>query len=970
MSEDVGGVIACRYAAVLCLAVAAGTAAETATTATWEKRFGGSDFDRLRALTTDAAGNIYAAGTTKSLDLPARGVFAAPRGTNLFRWTMGETQAVRLASVAGGSVLAIGTNAVSPAIVYVSTSSGLMRTADGGATWSMVHLPAFPSATAAVRSIAVDPENAAVAYVAASAQGLLRSVDNGNTWVSLLGNFQTLSSVLTVTIDPVTPTTIFATGYESSEPVALRSQDAGQTWTVLPAPLTQVFADSSTAGTLYGFAALELLRSPDSGNTWAQLQAPPGCVTPQSIQSDARQPGIYLLCNGTLFRSTNQGDTWDPLEVAVANGEFLLAETDDPVSSNLCAVSLYGNSYCSTDNGATWNRGVTFERFVTTVASSNGVVFAGTSHDRDGFVAKFGADGNLLWASYLGGSGDDEATAITVDGSGNVYIAGTTQSSDFPVTSGAYDGGSVNDRSGFVVKLSPDGSQVAYAARMQLDGEISGLAVDQSAGVCAAGWTRAAIATTPASVSPGTGIIPSCAEIGCADSPESLGVTRAFVSKLTAGGDALSYSTYLGDWADSGNASAVAIDPDGSVYVAGSVLWKLNPAADRLLFATVLSGYGFRAAALDAGGNLITGGVSGANLYTTHGVWKSWPDAFDGFLAKYSPAGELLASTSMGGAVGTIGLAGDGTIVTGGSLNGGSYYTMSMLQGPFGRDWFARVSADFSQLDFSSFVGQDSAVSALRVGGLPGGALVAGGSYYNGIPYAEPPTADVLLWGAAAGSTDNPRIDSILNEADPSPNPLSPGERIVVWGEGIDQGVGILIGPQEGQILDVRPGELTAVVPASLDTTAPADVFVMVDGKRSSMVHMPVAAASPVLYNGDNYASSQALILNEDGTQNSASQPAARGSIVSLAVNGAGRFTASGSTATLDNPIDIAIANHPAPGVDAILMPAPGLKGDVLFIRVRVPDDVEVPGTPVEVPVDISPVRYLSGARPATMWVK
>ena len=55
----------------------------------------------------------------------------------------------------------------------------------------------------------------------------------------------------------------------------------------------------------------------------------------------------------------------------------------------------------------------------------------------DAFVVKLDPTGAVVWATYLGGSGYDAANAIAVDAAGNVYVAGQTSSSNFPVTAGA-----------------------------------------------------------------------------------------------------------------------------------------------------------------------------------------------------------------------------------------------------------------------------------------------------------------------------------------------------------------------------------------------------------------------------------------------------------------------------------------------------------------------------------------------------
>ena len=74
------------------------------------------------------------------------------------------------------------------------------------------------------------------------------------------------------------------------------------------------------------------------------------------------------------------------------------------------------------------------------------------------------AGSGLAYATFLGGSGDDDGIGIAVDGAGSAYVTGETDSSDFPTTPGAFDtsynGG---DDDAFVVKLNPAGSGLAYA---------------------------------------------------------------------------------------------------------------------------------------------------------------------------------------------------------------------------------------------------------------------------------------------------------------------------------------------------------------------------------------------------------------------------------------------------------------------------------------------------------------------------
>ena len=91
------------------------------------------------------------------------------------------------------------------------------------------------------------------------------------------------------------------------------------------------------------------------------------------------------------------------------------------------------------------------------------------------------AGSGLVYATFLGGSGDDYGYGIAVDGAGSAYVTGDTGSTDFPTTPGAFDtsynGG---DCDAFVVKLNPAGSGLAYATFLGGSGDDDGygIAVD------------------------------------------------------------------------------------------------------------------------------------------------------------------------------------------------------------------------------------------------------------------------------------------------------------------------------------------------------------------------------------------------------------------------------------------------------------------------------------------------------------
>jgi len=228
---------------------------------------------------------------------------------------------------------------------------------------------------------------------------------------------------------------------------------------------------------------------------------------------------------------------------------------------------------------------VTTGAFQTTNAVDNSVAF----------VAKLNAAGSaLVYATYLGGtasnshvSGDD-AFGIAVDGAGSAYICGETYSSDFPVTTGAFqtqNKGFANDaQNAFISKLSPDGTALSYST--YLGG--SGLAISTDDVDFFEGDSplRMTVDTAGSAYVVGTAY--------STDFPTTTGAyqlsnkaaanfaSNAFVAKVSPNGSSLVYSTYLGgsgvnpsslpndDGEGRGDAGyGIAVDAAGEAYLSG-----------------------------------------------------------------------------------------------------------------------------------------------------------------------------------------------------------------------------------------------------------------------------------------------------------------------------------------------------------------------------------------------------------------
>ncbi|MGH7814277.1 MAG: SBBP repeat-containing protein, partial [Candidatus Binataceae bacterium] len=185
----------------------------------------------------------------------------------------------------------------------------------------------------------------------------------------------------------------------------------------------------------------------------------------------------------------------------------------------------------------------------------NTVGFALASYDRARAVQ---IDPTLLYASYLGGSGNDQANGIAVDSAGNAYVAGYTASSNFPTTAGAYQTANAGGGDAFIAKLNPNASGAAsliYSTYLGGSGndEANGIAVDSAGDAYITGLT----ASTNFPVT------------GGAYRNSLSGGNDAFVSELDSAGATLLYSTYLGGSAnDQGN--GIAVDSSGNAYVTGT----------------------------------------------------------------------------------------------------------------------------------------------------------------------------------------------------------------------------------------------------------------------------------------------------------------------------------------------------------------------------------------------------------------
>jgi hypothetical protein len=270
----------------------------------------------------------------------------------------------------------------------------------------------------------------------------------------------------------------------------------------------------------------------------------------------------------------------------------------------------------------------------------------------------------LLASTFLGGSYSDGAYALAIDSSGNVFVAGSTGSSDYPTTSGAYDrsynGDSHEAGDVFISKLN---NTLTTLMASTFIGGISyecanALAIDSSGNVFVAGYTEESdFPTTP----------------GAYD--RSFIYWDGFVSKFNNTLTTLMASTFIGG-SDYDSAGALALDSSGNVFVAGDTLSsdfpttsgaydrsfnnydgfvsKFNNTLTTLLASTFIGGSDYEytnALAIDSSGNVfIAGYTSSSDFPTTSGAYDRSFNNDDGFVSKFNNTlTTLLASTFIGG---------------------------------------------------------------------------------------------------------------------------------------------------------------------------------------------------------------------------------------------------------------------------------------------------------------------------------
>lgn len=527
----------------------------------------------LLAVAPNAPNTIYAASTD--------GIFrSTDGGTN---WT--KPPATGLFTSNNVSALAVDPN--NSSVVYAGIFSGIFKTTDGGNNWSPLNTGSLNIFN--VLTIVLDPVTPATIYVGAN-NGVFKTTDSGANWIAQ-NNFgiQGVPNVRAIAIDPTAPLTVYA-GTPGNG--LFKSTNGGGVWTAMnngmggasPTSINVIIIDPANPTTLYTGHAGQggINKSINGAASWSPLtnEVPQGSVNAMVVTSSALYAAVG---SAPVIKSTNGGSNW-----ATANNGLWNQFVSTLVARPGDATTLYAGSGFSFSTDA----------FVTKLnASGSGLLFStllGGSNEETGNGIAVDANGNIYvagqttslnfptanavqtapavpdfcfnvfvtklnpavpsyaFSTYLRGSQCDAANAVAVDSSGNVYVTGTTSSTDF-LTANAFQPTLDFQSDAFVTKLTTNGALVysTYLGGSSTETGF-GIAADSSGNAYITGITTSVNFPTLNPIQTGNGV----------------GFGDVFVTKLNSSGSALVYSTYLaGVGFDVGR--GIAVDSANNAYVTG-----------------------------------------------------------------------------------------------------------------------------------------------------------------------------------------------------------------------------------------------------------------------------------------------------------------------------------------------------------------------------------------------------------------
>ena len=551
----------------------------------------------------------------------------------------------------------------------------------------------------------------------------------------------------------------------------------------------------------------------------------------------------------------------------------------------------------------------------------------GFPNNEDVFIAKFDPTGRaLLWATFLGGDDGDVPVALAVDSSGNIYVTGTTQSSNYPAQSviscvpvsgiSNFDssppfkqncsmGPPSQGSTSFVSKISSDGTRLIY-----------------SVGISGMGSTALTVNNQGEAY---------FATIG----NKSAGTGPVFLFRLNARGDGLIYGALLGG--GSAKIWSLVTDVLGNCYLAGTATANIPTTANGLqisnsnadLNANLGSGFvmevdasgsqlvygtwfGSKYAqatiiglALASDGSLyFTGVTNGTAFSATPGAYLSAPRSVPNFCCEYSG---YVAKLRIGAT----------------SLDAFSYLPGAPISMKLGADQNLHlifpqdITYKYASLSTPTLglVGITSTFAAIDLAPTIAGPVWIAGTTYSTSNLGGLFATNDAFQTALSGASDaflgqftwiNPII-SLIGSSATGAGPFAAGQLVSIYGSqlGPPGGSSLQVG-QDGVVTKSNGGtqvlfdgvaapilyaglnQVNVAIPCLVARQSSTQVVVTYSGVQSAAVTLPLTAAAPGIFTTDGSGRGQAAVLNQDYSFNGLTNPAARGSAITFFATGIG----------------------------------------------------------------------------------
>lgn len=371
------------------------------------------------------------------------------------------------------------------------------------------------------------------------------------------------------------------------------------------------------------------------------------------------------IITGFTF-STDFPTTMGAYQSTIAFGDIFVTKLNSNGSGLIFSTFIggsgvdYGGSPAIETGGAVILTGATYSTDYPTTAGAYQTIAGGGFGDA--FVTKLDASGSsLIYSTYLGGTAEDFGSSLALKNDGSVFIGGTTNSADFPVTSNAVQLLIAGPSDGFLTRLNSTGSSLMYSSFLggSSSEDYLNIAIGADKSVYVVGKTNSIDFPITA------GAFQTIYQ----------GNSDGFVTKFTPSGSAILYSTYLGGSGDdTGYGFGIYVENGGSAFIVGSTnsvdfpitsgayqtvingsydvfVTKLNTLGSSLLYSTFIGGqdidFGYSMDSDLSGNVFLTGSTSSTDFpVTTNAFQTSNNGLSDAFVANLDVAGSFLNYSS------------------------------------------------------------------------------------------------------------------------------------------------------------------------------------------------------------------------------------------------------------------------------------------------------------------------------------